>query len=530
MPKKPAAAKVRPPGPLIFSAAQFGVAKPSAARPDLFGINLSLRQGEILSVLGREGSGRAILRDMLLGVPRLRDAFIGEFVLGEQGRPPPRLSYLPGPAGGAISPYTTMLRQLIPILARRENIPNDAAREELRLAFERLPYAPEIGDLDKRPADLLPRDRTAGFLALALASRTDAVVADDPASVLDPVEADEYLRTLLAERARNNWGLIYFTGDPLTALKLGGRIAVLRDGKLVEEGEAEELASERADLYTQTFFRAVPQLTKDGGARPTLRSEPLLQVRSFALEKTTGPYEPSKTLNFELRRGGSIAIIGMRKSGRHSFVRAVLGLDRIGQGNVILDSVDIGVLSSTMRAKLRQKVAFLPGDDATLDPRMTVAEFVGEPIRAQVHSGRAERMRTVEDALKRVGMGEVPLRRFCHELDTLNKRRIQIARALTAVPQLLVLLEPLQGLDAMGQAILLDLLKGLRERRGVALLLVTADFRAAKALADQAFVVRARRLVEKGPIDELLRSPQDDYTRALVDSVNMGFEHPAGGR
>jgi ABC-type microcin C transport system duplicated ATPase subunit YejF len=508
--------------PLIFSAVQFGVAKASAPRPDLFGIDLKLRQGEILSVLGREGSGRAILRDRLLGVPHLKEAFIGSFAFGEKGRPPPRIAYLPGPLNEAISPYSTMLRQLVRILARRENFPEDAAREELRLAFERLPFAPEISEIDKRPADLLPRDRAAGFLALALAGRTDAIVADDPASNLDPVEAEEYIETLLAETKRNNWGLIYFTGNPATAVRLGGRIAVLRDGKLVEEGDAGHIASEDADLFTQTFFRAVPQPKSDGVARTTLRSEPLLQVRGFALDKTTTPYEPSKALNFELRRGGSIAVVGMRKSGRRAFVRAVLGLDKIEQGKVILDSVDIGVLSSTMRARLRQKVAFLPGDDATLDPRMTVAEFVGEPIRAQVHSGRRERMRAVEDALARVGMGEVPSNRLCTDLDTLNRRRVQIARVLTAVPQLLVLLEPLKGLDAIGQAILLDLIKWLRERRGIALLLVTADFRAAKALADQAFVIRARRLVEKGSIDELLQNPQSEYTRELADAANAG--------
>jgi ABC-type glutathione transport system ATPase component len=476
--------------------------------------------GEILSVVGREGSGREALRDRLLDIfPAPMDE-TGTFVIGDKGSAVPRIAYLPGASRDAWSPYASARDQLVRILARRQSIPMQSAREELRLVLARLPNAPSLEMLEAKPTELSPRDQALAFLALALAQNPDLLLADDPDSELDPTDSLEYVALLAAERARANCALLYLTGNPAIAARFGGRIAVLRDGRLIEEGAARRLSSEHAHAYTQTLFAAVPRVKPDEPARPGPRSEPLLQVRGFSFEKAKNrAYDPTRTLTFELRRGGSLALVGMRNSGRHDLVRAILGLEEAGQGRIIFDSVDVGVLSSTMRARLRQRVAFVTGDDAPLDPRMTVREFVTEPMRAQINLGREANRRAAETVLKRVGMGDVPLRRLCAELETLNRRRVQLARVLAAVPQLLVLIEPLRRLDALGQALILDLLKDLRERHGVAFLLVTADFRVAQALAENALVIRARKLIEKGPIEELLRAPREDYTKALVDAA-----------
>ena len=503
----------------IFTAKDFGVA--GRYRPVLSALSLQMHRGEILAVLGRHGAGGEYLRDMFLGTIADRRT-TGSFVIGDPKRDfHPRLSYLAGPAENPLSPYAPTGRQLVRILARRAQIPFASAEEELRLVLERLPKSPDFSRLKTPPSMLSPHECALAFLALALGQNPDVVMADDPTSGLDPVEAGEFLARILAERDRTHFALLYFTANPATAARLGGRIAVLHDGKLIEEGSAGRLSSEHAHAYTQALFRTVLRATKTNKKpRTGPHSEPLLQVRNFYFEQAPrGRFDPAKGLSFELKRGAGLALVGEHGSGWRLLVRAVLGLEHAGHGQIVFDAVDIGILSNTMRVRLRRRVAFISGGDDVLDPRMTVSEVVTEPMRTNVNLGSEENRRAAETMLKRVGMGDIPLRRLAADLNPLNQRRLQVARALAATPQLLVLYDPLSGLDAPGQALMLDLLKDMWAREGTSFLLITADFAVAQALCENALVMAGRELVESGPVDELIRRPRHAHTKALVDAV-----------
>ncbi len=334
-----------------------------AGRLLLADLTLSAKAGEILTVLGRHGSGRETLRDVLAKMLPREAEISGTLTLGERiNGKLPRFTYLANASLAALAPHAGAEGQFARILARVEHLTKAEAETDLRVALERLPGAPSPERLQLRPSALSPRERVFSFLALALAQHPDAILADDVTSGLDPTEADEFLGLLLQEQSRNGFALIYFTGDPHVPARLGGRVAVLRDGRLVEEGPTERMASARAHAYTQSLFRAVPRLGRTGeAARVSPRSEPLLQVRSLVFDRPDKRIvTAAEGITFDLRRGASLALIGKRGSGRRTIVRAVLGLSRRWQGRIIFDAVDMGILSPEMRARLRQRVALSP--------------------------------------------------------------------------------------------------------------------------------------------------------------------------
>jgi peptide/nickel transport system ATP-binding protein len=224
-------------------------------------------------------------------------------------------------------------------------------------------------------------------------------------------------------------------------------------------------------------------------------------------------------LSFELRRGASLALIGEEGSGRRTLVRALIGLERFTEGRVVLDQVDMSILSAAMTARLRRRIAFVTGQDDALDPRMTLWDTVDEPLRAHLGLSRELVSGHRETALKRVGLASHNGRTPVALLSPFDKRRLQVARAIVSAPFLAVIDEPLRGLDAFSQSIMKELLDDLRKQEGPAFLIVTADVGVAQALAEDAFFFKAGKVVERGPLREILKNPKDEETRRLIEAA-----------
>lgn len=513
----------------IFAAENLTLERKRGDRPAIAELTLGARRGDVLAVLGREGSGRDILLAALLGELPGRATKAGSLTLGDGGDDGPRLTYLPGPESRVLAPFVSTLAQLTRIVARTLSLSRKEAREKLHGALEHLPHTPDfLARLSRPPRRVACRERAFALLVTALAQDPDAILADDALAGLEPSESEEMASLLLKEQSRRGFALVYFTGDPVVATRLGGRIAILREGKLTDHGTIEQLQSTKSHSYTHVLLRAAPRLgQRPRDARRKPRAEPLLQVRSFAFEKADDPRRgAAEGITFDLRRGASLALIGEHGSGRRALIRAVIGLEPAPQGRIIFDSVDIGILSRAMLARLRKRVGFVTGDDRALDPRMTVGGTIEEPMRAHMRLPAEERKSAASAVLKRVGLGDMIARQKAGALSALDRRRLQIARVIAANPQLVVLFEPLEGLDALGQALILDLLCEMREREGPALLVVTANFAIAEALADDALILKAGRIVARGTIAELVRAPQDAYVRRLVAAVSAA---PADG-
>jgi peptide/nickel transport system ATP-binding protein len=498
-------------------------------------LSLTLDPGESAIVLGETGSGKDALLGVLGGFADKSDTISGtiRFAANEARsaakrlKPPIRIAYLPNPLSAPLSPHASVLKQLIRIVARKLGAPLGSAREELRLALERFPTEVTLPLLDAQPSQLDPVTLAIGLVAAVSAQTPDLVLADHPFADLGPTAVKLMLGLLKQEHQRLGFAMIYATGGLQAAARLGGRVLVLRAGRIVEEGEAARLMSGHAHAYTKTLFKALPQLDLDPPKPRTAaaRGQPLLQVHGLSFQ----PKTPMRDgLTFELRRGASLALIGEAGSGRRKLLRALLGFDKAASGRVLFDAVDLYRLSEPMAARIRRRIAFVKGEDDTLDPRMTLYDTVDEPLRAHLNLTRDLVAGYRDAALKRVGLSSHAGKRTVASLSQFDKRRLQVARAFVGAPLLVVVDEPLKGLDAFAQTIMREVLVDFRATQGPAFLVVTSDFTVAQALADDAMVFHDGKIVERGSIAHIVREPKHDASKALIQAVLLNDLAPDG--
>ncbi len=510
----------------ILEVKELGVSHGSAV--ELERLSFRLEGGETLVLLGDEHSGKDALLRVLGFHPRRGDELSGSIAYGDGALLPAarrakaelRTVYLAAAAEAPLNPHASVLAQLSRVIARRTGSPRSSAREELRLALERLPDAPPLAALSRRPGELGAKNLSWALLAAAMAQAPDLLIADHAFGELSPRSVRTIVGALTAEQKRLGFALLYAARGLKAAAQLDSRVIVLRQGKVIEEGSFARLESGQSHAYTRTLFKALPKPLSTPPARNATRGEPLLQVQGLDLTraKKKSPARSRDGITFELRRGASLALIGEDGSGRHALVRALLGLDQVAGGRVVLDQVDMSILSAPMTSRMRRRIAFITGADDALDPRMTLWDTVDEPLRAHLRLPRDMVAGHRETALKRVGLASHDGRRAVATLSPFDKRRLQVARAIVSAPFLAVIDEPLRGLDAFAQSILTELLEDFRRQEGPAFLVITADVGVAQVLAEDAMFFKDRKVVERGALRDILRNPKDEETRALIEA------------
>jgi ABC-type glutathione transport system ATPase component len=509
-----------------------------ASTIELDGVSLTLDAGEALVILGDGSSGKDALLRIIGNFSDRGQEATGTIQFGDgearpahkRGRSNLRTTYLASARVAPLNPHVSVVSQLTRVVANGLGVPGSSASEDLRLALERLAPALPFAALSKKSGEMRDDELAWAMLAAAVAQTPDLLIADHAFSGLTPTAVAALAGALADAQKRQGFGLAYFAEALQTAAHLRCRTIVLRQGKVIEEGDFEKLAGGQSHAYTKTLFKALPRLSEVTALRGNSRGEPLLQVQGLDLSpRGKKPSSASDAISFELRRGAALALVGEEGSGRRALVRALLGLQRFARGRVVLDQVDMGILSAAMTSRLRRRIAFVTGSDAALDPRMTLWDTVDEPLRAHLHLPRDMIAGYRETALKRVGLASHAAGSVVATLSGFDKRRLQVARAIVSAPFLCVIDEPLRGLDAFAQSIMIELLTELRKQEGPAFLLITADMRVAQALADDAIIFKQGKLVERGPLAEIMRAPKDDETKKLLAAAapSRGPEPPA---
>jgi peptide/nickel transport system ATP-binding protein len=224
-----------------------------------------------------------------------------------------------------------------------------------------------------------------------------------------------------------------------------------------------------------------------------------------------------------LHRGECVALVGESGSGKSSLARALLRLLHGPQrGRILLDGIDIAALAPRALRPMRRRIGVVFQDPfASLDPRMTIAQLISEPLRIHGIGNARSRRALASELLCAVGLDTDMLNRYPHTFSGGQRQRIAIARALATGPELLVCDEAVSALDAQHRAGILKLLGRLKAERGLALLFITHDLAAARALADRIAVMRDGAIVETGDITTVLATPQHAYTRELLAARPM---------
>jgi peptide/nickel transport system ATP-binding protein len=376
--------------------------------------------------------------------------------------------------------------------------------------------------LDAYPHQLSGGQRQRVGIAIALALEPALLIADEPTTALDVTTQAQILRLIVELQRRHGMAVLFVTHDFGVVAEIAHRIAVLREGRLIEVGTKLDVLARPQHEYTRMLIRAVPTLKPR--ARPVRADAPVV-LATRALGKTyvergwlraKREVQAASDVTLEVRKGQTLGIVGESGSGKTTLARCIAHLIEPTHGEVRLAGVDLTRSRRRELRALRRRVQMVFQDPfRSLNPRRSVGEAI---IEGPLNYGtpRAEALQRARRLMELVRLDPAALGRYPHQFSGGQRQRICIARALALEPELLVADEPVSALDVSVQAQVLALLDEIRTRLELAMLFITHDLRVAAQVCDQLAVMQAGRIVEYGPAAQVFAEPRHPYTQALL--------------
>ncbi|MFC0849197.1 dipeptide ABC transporter ATP-binding protein [Streptomyces noboritoensis] len=521
------------------------------------GVSLEVAAGEVLGLVGESGSGKSTVGLAALGLhDPARTRIEGSVeVAGTEvvGAPESRLRGLRGSriamvfqdALAALSPFHTVGAQLAEAYrVHHKGASRAEGRERAAAMLERVGIAAaRAGDY---PHQFSGGMRQRVMIAAALVNAPDVVVADEPTTALD-ARVQRQVLDLLAELGRENGTAVLFVSHDMGVVgDFTDRTAVMRNGRVVEEGTTARLLTDASHPYTRALTGAAPTLATVPGSRlatvdepapvtpprpaaaPVASVVPLAELAGIRVEfpgrrglsvRRPEPVVAVRDVSLRIEPGRTLGLVGESGSGKSTTARVLAGLQRPTAGTVRFDGRDVSdaARDTALRRELSRDVQLVFQDPyASLNPRRTVEEIVTTPLRAHTRMDRDERRERAAGLLKQVGLAEDRLDRYPHEFSGGQRQRIGIARALAVRPRLVIADEPVSALDVSVQAQVLNLLMDLRDELGLSLLFVSHDLAVVRHVCDEVAVMRGGVLVESGERDRVFEEPSSEYTKELL--------------
>ena len=541
----------------ILSLQQLLVHYPGSAIATLNGLDLVLQPGERLALVGPSGCGKSTVARAVLQLLPPGSRCEGGLELA--GQDPRRLGQrdlrrLRGGAVGLVfqdpmtrlNPLMTIGEHLADTLSAHQGVAASADRRSFTRAglFSRGALG-QGRAIRQRAEALLARvgigaDRYASYphefsggmrqrlaIALALALQPPLVIADEPTTSLDVAVAGQVMAELTALCQDSGSALLLISHDLALAGRWCDRIAVLDQGRLVEEAPALELLTAPRSALAQRLVAAAR--AREGQATPAPRQAPLLldidQLRCWhplaSLPWQQRWLKAVDGVSLQLHDGETIGLVGASGCGKSTLCRALIGLAPVRGGAVRLQGVNLLSLRGRPLRRARRRIQMVFQDPlACLNPLMAVGEAIADPLLIHGLASRAQARARARELLAAVGLNppEAFERRLPRQLSGGQQQRVAIARALVLEPQVLLCDESVSMLDAEVQAEVLALLRDLQSRLGLGLIFVTHDLGVASGFCQRVIVLEGGRIVEQGPGDQLLAHPQAAITRSLVEA------------
>jgi len=498
-------------------------------------VSFSVKRSEIICIVGESGSGKSVTAHTVMGlIPRKQLKPVAGSILLEgeplldksqkdlQSLRGERMAMIFQEPMTALNPVMKVSDQIGEMLEIHTEL-SQAERDARVLEVMRdvnLPNPEEMAH--SYPHQLSGGQRQRIMIAMALALEPGLLIADEPTTALDVTTQAQILDLIKSIQKSRGTGVMFITHDFGVVAEIADRVVVMQNGRIVEQGTAEQILSAPTDPYTKMLISSVPSLTPPQ-REPIPRSEPALATK--LLEKiydSSGFFRKSrvvhaaKEVELRVQRGETLGVVGESGSGKSTVARCVVRLIDPTSGEITIGGNNIAGLSETELRPYRRDVQIVFQDPyRSLNPRRTVGQSIVEgPMNfGTSHEEATQRAR---DLMKIVGLSPDALDRFPHQFSGGQRQRICIARALAMEPKVLIADEAVSALDVSVQAQVLDLLDDVKNRFELAMLFITHDLRVAAQICDRIMVMQHGVVVEQGPTADVYAAPQHDYTKALL--------------
>ena len=504
-------------------------------------VSLSIKKGETLALVGESGSGKSVTANSVLKLlPKGsshylngRVNFAGTDILSCSERE------LRGIRGGRIgmifqepmvslNPLHKVGKQLVETLAIHRGMRTNKAQV---LAVE---WLSKVGirnpeqKINAYPHELSGGERQRVMIAMALINEPELLIADEPTTALDVSVQAQILDLLKDLQQELGMAMLFITHDLSIVRKIADRVAVMKDGELVEEGECASLFTTPKHPYTKKLIDSdpkglpVPVVDNAGSLLNVEQLKVWFPITGGLFKRTISHVKAVTDMQFDLKQGHSIGLVGESGSGKSTTGMAILKLVE-SEGSIQYDGNQIQGLNRQEMLPYRSRMQVVFQDPfSALNPRMSVAQVIGEGLRVHQELDEAALDQRICEVMKEVDLDPETRHRYPNEFSGGQRQRIAIARALVLKPEFILLDEPTSSLDRTVQAQVLELLKSLQEKYQLTYLFISHDLNVVKSLCHYTIVMKAGEVIEKGETEQLFSNPRHEYTQQLVSLSNVG--------
>lgn len=501
------------------------------------GVSFTVNRGEVVALVGESGSGKSV--SALSTVSLLGDSaevtgsvkYDGQELIGADERTLRQvrgndISFIFQEPMSSLNPLHTIEKQLTESIALHQGIIGAEARVRVLELLEKVGIRDAESRLGGYPHQLSGGQRQRVMIAMALANKPDILIADEPTTALDVTIQAQILDLLKELKDAEGMGLLFITHDLAIVRRIADRVFVMQQGEVVESGPTAELFANPQHPYTIKLLSAEPS----GQPEPVAENAPVVvetdklkiwfSITGGLLRRTVGHIKAVNASSLSVRAGETLGIVGESGSGKTTMALAIMRLIA-SEGGITYNGQDIRSWSTKQLRHLRKDMQIVFQDPfGSLSPRMTCAQIISEGL--SIHKIEPERdpRDLVAEVMIETGLDPETMDRYPHEFSGGQRQRIAIARAMILRPKLLVLDEPTSALDMTVQVQIVELLRELQKKYGLAYLFISHDLKVIRAMSHNVIVMKQGDVIEQGTATDLFENPQTEYTRQLLQATH----------
>ena len=518
-------------------------------------ISFGIREGETFALVGESGSGKSVTA--LSVIRLLPDAasltsgsirFEGKDLLKlpERDMRDMRgsgISMIFQEPMTSLNPVVKVGRQISEVLIRHRNMSRPQARRRVLDLLDAVRIPRPSQTIDMYAHELSGGMKQRVMIAIALACEPRLLIADEPTTALDVTIQAQVLELINDLQRQFKMAILFITHDLAVVKQVADQVAVMKDGKIVEQSSNGVFFSSPQHAYSWDLFAALPAMEKRGKPllegnshrlhKPVIENmtkNDVLQVRNLAVyfpirkglfKRTVGYIKAVDGVSLDIPPGQTVALVGESGSGKTTVGKGILRLVQPTLGEVTYLGLPIHEIGHNQLLEQRANLQIVFQDPySSMNPRMLVGSIIEEGIKALdvIPDAQARKQRVLE-LLEQVGLDKDAHLRYPHEFSGGQRQRICIARALAVNPKIIICDEPTSALDVSVQAQILDLLNHLQEQYAISYLFITHNMSVVAYFADRVAVMYQGQIVEQGEVEQVLTDPQHEYTRRLLSAV-----------